>query len=188
MVGRLIAGWVQGTGLAGLLLLGLTPVLAADWSPAVLAAWLCLPVYMIHQFEEHDDGRFARFVNQRFGRGGEVLGAEAIFLVNVPVVWGSTAAGFAWAASGREDMALLGIYLVLVNGLIHVGQAVGLRASNPGLITAVVLFLPLGVHGLTVVEADLATHLSALILVIVLHGVIVLHALGRIDAGAGDGG
>ena len=36
-------------------------------------------------------------------------------------------------------------YLVLVNGLVHLVAWVALRRYNPGLVTGVLLFLPLGV-------------------------------------------
>ncbi|MEM6422468.1 MAG: hypothetical protein AAF698_07750, partial [Pseudomonadota bacterium] len=94
---RVVAHWVSGTGPAGLLLLGLTPALWAGWPGWLVAAWLCLPVYMFHQVEEHDAGRFAAFLNELFGKGREVLGPSEIFLINVPVVWGVNAIAFGFA-------------------------------------------------------------------------------------------
>jgi hypothetical protein len=47
MLDRLISNWVYGGFLAGLLILFLTPVLARGWPQALLAAFLCLPVYML---------------------------------------------------------------------------------------------------------------------------------------------
>jgi len=65
MFGRLIANWVYGGFLAGLLMLFLTPVLVHSWPVPLVAAFLCLPAYMIHQYEEHDNDRFRLYVNQR---------------------------------------------------------------------------------------------------------------------------
>ena len=63
MFARLIANWVYGGFLAGLLLLLLTPVLVHSWPVSLVTTLLCLPLYMIHQYEEHDNDRFRLFVN-----------------------------------------------------------------------------------------------------------------------------
>jgi fatty acid desaturase len=52
MFARLIANWVYGGFLAGLLLLLLTPVLVHSWPASLVTTFLCLPVYMVHQYEE----------------------------------------------------------------------------------------------------------------------------------------
>jgi uncharacterized membrane protein HdeD (DUF308 family) len=89
---RLAENWVYGGFLAGILLVALTPLLAAHWPGWMLAVWLMLPLYMVHQLEEHDSDRFRRFVNERVGHGREVLSPRAVFLINVPGVWGVIAA------------------------------------------------------------------------------------------------
>jgi len=82
--GRLIANWVYGGFLAGLLLLFLTPVLVHSWPAPLVATFLCLPAYMIHQYEEHDNDRFRLYVNQKIGR--DALSPLAVFVINVPGV------------------------------------------------------------------------------------------------------
>ncbi len=52
MFARLIANWVYGGFLAGLLLLLLTPVLVHSWPVSLVTTFLCLPVYMVHQYED----------------------------------------------------------------------------------------------------------------------------------------
>ncbi len=69
MFNRLVAGWAYGGFLAGLLLLALTPIFASGWDGATTLVFLALPVYIIHQYEEHDGDRFRRFVNKRLGGG-----------------------------------------------------------------------------------------------------------------------
>jgi hypothetical protein len=68
MFGRLIANWVYGGVLAGLLLVFLSPVLVRSWRAPLVATFLCLPAYMIYQYEEHDNDRFRWYVNQKIGR------------------------------------------------------------------------------------------------------------------------
>src|SRR5271170_5796943 len=99
MLNRLIANWVYGGFLAGLLLLALTPpIIAQGWPSSLLATFLCLPVYMLHQYEEHDNDRFRRFVNQSLGKGREGLSLGAVFVINVPGVWGVIAISI-WLAA-----------------------------------------------------------------------------------------
>ncbi len=54
MLNRLFDNWVYGGFLAAFILLALTPFLSGGWSLALLLIWLHLPVYMLHQYEEHD--------------------------------------------------------------------------------------------------------------------------------------
>jgi hypothetical protein len=144
MLNRLVANWVYGGFLAGILLLLMTPILAHNWPPALLATFLCLPAYMLHQYEEHDDDRFRTFFNKHFGKGREILSPMAVFLINVPGVWGVIGASFMLAAALNPGFGLIAAYLVLLNAVIHVVSAVALRGYNPGLVTAVFFFFPLG--------------------------------------------
>jgi Protein of unknown function with HXXEE motif len=183
MFKRLIQNWVYGGFLAGLLLLCLTPVFAAGWPVALLAVFLHLPVYMLHQYEEHDADRFAIFVNREIGQGVEVLSSGAVFIINIPGVWGVNAVSIWLAASLSPGYGLIGVYLTLVNALAHVGQAVAMRKYNPGLVTAVVLFLPLSVWSLLVIrasgEAGLFHHALGLSLAILIHAAIVAYVASR---------
>src|SRR5580692_812577 len=111
---RLIANWVYGGFLAGLLLLLLSPVLVHSWPAPLVATFLCLPVYMIHQYEEHDNDRFRHFVNRQIGKG-EVLSPMAVFVINVPGVWGMVGISLALAATVRVGFGLIAIYLIVLN-------------------------------------------------------------------------
>ncbi len=150
---RLAAHWTYGGFLAGLLLLGLLPLFARECSFALVLVFLQLPIYMLHQLEEHDADRFRIFFNEVIGGGREVLSKTAVFVLNVPGVWGVNLASILLAAFVDLGYGLMGIYLTLVNALAHIGQGVALRRYNPGLITAVGLFLPVGGLGLWAVTA-----------------------------------
>ena len=105
MFTRLTHYWVYGGSLAGLLLLVLMPVLASGWPIALTMVFLQLPVYMLHQYEEHDDDRFRQFFNRVLFGGREVLSSAAVFLINVPGVWGVIAVSFclAWSVNIGMD-------------------------------------------------------------------------------------
>jgi len=47
---------------------------------------------------------------------------------------------------------LVAIYLPIVNAFVHIGGAILTRRYNPGLITAIVLFLPIGAVGIWMVD------------------------------------
>jgi hypothetical protein len=181
MFARLIANWVYGGFLAGLLLLLLTPVLVHSWPVSLVTTFLCLPVYMIHQYEEHDDDRFRLFVNQKIGKRRVGLSPLAVFAINVPVVWGVIGISLALAVKLSAGFGLVAIYLVLLNGAIHVVQALISRAYNPGLGTAIILFLPLAGYGVAAVQqADAGTFLlqmTGMGAAIAIHVAIIFHTM-----------
>lgn len=154
MLDRLYGNWVYGGALAGIPLLALGPLFVSGWSLAMIAIFLQLPVYMIHQYEEHDDGRFGRFINTVIGGGATVLSDRAIFVINLPGVWGVNVLSIWLAARYGTGFGLIGIYLTLVNALVHIGPAIRMRRYNPGLVTAILLFLPVGFWALMIVASD----------------------------------
>jgi hypothetical protein len=183
MIDRLYRNWTYGGFLAGILLLVLTPVFAASWPVALLAIFLHLPAYMLHQYEEHDANRFADYMNRTVGQGVEALTPPVVFLVNIPGVWGINALSIWLAATVSLGYGLIGVYLTLVNALVHIGPSVRLRSYNPGLATAIVLFLPLSVWSLIAVqatrEASVWHHALGLGAAILIHAVLMLHVVSR---------
>jgi hypothetical protein len=174
MLNRLVANWVYGGFLAGILLLIMTPIFARNWPPALLSTFLCLPAYMLHQYEEHDNDRFRSFVNEHFGKGREILSPMAVFLINVPGVWGVIAVAFIVAATVNPGFGLIAAYLVLLNTVIHVVSAVFLRAYNPGLVTALIFFFPLGGYCIAAIQES--GHGTAWMHVIGVAAAIGIHA------------
>jgi hypothetical protein len=181
MLNRLYKNWVYGGFLAGILILCLAPLMLRGWSWPMIAVFLQLPAYMLHQYEEHDADRFRRFVNQMIGGGLSVLSLPAVFFINIFGAWGVNLVSIWLAAQYGVGFGLIGIYLTLVNGLVHLAPAVAQRRYNPGLVTGIVLFLPLGGWALALVSADPATHvfhhLIGLILAVLIHVAIVAHVL-----------
>lgn len=177
MMNRLVSYWVYGGFLAAFLLLGLMPAFARSWDLALILVFLQLPVYMLHQLEEHDDDRFRRFINNLIGGGRDVLTKGAVFVINVPGVWGVNLLSILLAYSLDLGFGLIGIYLTLINGLVHLAQALRLKRYNPGLITAVLLFLPVGGLALAAVvksgSATIGYHLLGLGSAVAIHLAIV---------------
>lgn len=182
MMNRLIDNWVYGGFLAALLLLVLGPLFVIGWPPALVATFLCLPAYMIHQYEEHDNDRFRLFVNQVIGNGNEVLTRRAVFVTNIAGVWGVIAVAL-WLAAFKNGFGLIAAYLLLLNGAIHVVAAIASRRYNPGLATAIAVFLPLGTYCTIAIQraggGTAPWHALAILVAIAVHAAIVMPVLRK---------
>ena len=193
MLERLISNWVYGGVLAAMLLLALSPLLVAGWSAPLAATFLLLPAYMIHQYEEHDRDRFRQFFNTTIGKGFDVLSPLAVFVTNVPGVWGIITLSLYGAASYGVGWALVAVYLVLVNAVVHVVHGVIFRCYNPGLLTAVAVFMPLGTVALILIDradgAGISSHAVGLFSALAIHAAILFHVrrkLRRLQAIGGE--
>ncbi|HEX5504874.1 MAG TPA: HXXEE domain-containing protein [Thermomicrobiales bacterium] len=160
---------------AGLLLLA--PLVRRGVTRSTLLAYLQLPVYMLHQYEEHGHGAFKRDVNALVPPTVGHLTDGAIFWINILGVWGVDGLATALAATSRPGAGLLAPYLAVANAAIHVGVALKQRRYNPGLGTALALFLPFGAYSIRAIGRDTAAtpraHLRALGLALGLHGIAV---------------
>ena len=183
MIGRLAANWVYGGFLAGFVLLALLGLAARDLSLPMIMVVLQLPVYMLHQYEEHDDDRFRRYVNEHVGGGKEVLSVPAVFVINIGGVWLLNLISIALAATVDLGFGLIGVYGVLVNSLVHIAGGIAERSYNPGLATAVVLLLPAGVAGIWAItvagHGEWAFQVLGLGVAILLHLAIIAYVWVR---------
>lgn len=174
MIDRLARNWVYGGFLAGIMLFALLPLLAGAISWALLLTIAQLPLYMLHQFEEHDADRFRRFVNDQVGHGREVLTPRAVCVINIGGVWAVDVVAIWLAVTAGIGFGLIAIYGVLVNGVVHIAAGLVLRRYNPGLVTSVVLFLPVG--GAALSEVQQTGQASALQHAIGLGAALLIHA------------
>lgn len=179
MFARLSANWVYGGALAGLLLLALAPLLVPALNPGGRLCYLALAAYMLHQYEEHDGDRFRRFVNETVAKGRAGLTLAEVFIINIPGVWGVIGAAMWLAQSLGPGWALIAAWLLLVNAAAHFGQAAMMRRANPGVWTALILFLPLGGWMLATVSpvATTAQQAVSLALALLIHLAIMLRAM-----------
>jgi hypothetical protein len=187
MAGRLFANWVYGGVLAGIMLLALMPLFAAGgWSLAFTLIFLLLPVYMLHQYEEHDADRFRLYVNREIGHGAEVLTPAAVFVINIGAVWALDVVVIYLAARVDLGLGLIAAYLALVNAVVHILGAIRGRSYNPGLVTAIVLLLPASVAAIAAIDGagagSLRDHLIGIVIAIAVHAAIIAYALRRRQA------
>lgn len=178
----LYRNWVPAALCMAVFLLLLAPALALSWDPPILMIYLQVPIYMLHQVEEHTGDRFRQFVNQRFG-GVEALTPAAVLVVNIPGVWGIGLLSIYAALFFGIGWGLAMIYLVVVNALIHIVTALAGRGYNPGLWTALALFLPAGGFALWVVSSSPGVgtihHAVGLAIAVAIHIVLVIHTFRR---------
>ncbi len=75
-------------------------------------------------------------------------------------------------------------YFLLVNAALHIVQAIHLRAYNPGLGTAIALFLPLGLAELVTLQplATLAQSLAGAGVTLVVYAAIIARVRSRMRA------
>lgn len=195
--------WI-GLGLAVILLLGLTiGDLRVDRAvprtrDMVWLAWAAAATYLLHQFEEHGiDARgvpyaFRGVLCMRFGFADPTacpIPESFITAVNIPVVW---LAGPIAALLGRRYPAIALSYFSVpaVNALAHIGPALGSGNYNPGLLTAVLLFLPLSLWtlGIALRRPDLGWRMAGATIVggILLHAVLILSLRAWLTGSIGE--
>lgn len=181
MLSRLIANWVYGGTIAGVMLLILLPAFSQDWTLLEILTFLHLPAYMFHQFEEHDEDRFRLFVNQELGNGLDVLSPLAVFIINIPGVWGLLTITLLLTKLVNPGFALIAVWVVLINSVAHLAQGIAMRRYNPGLITSVLLFFPLSVGTLWIIVSSGAGGMMfqaiGLGTSLAIHAVIIVHVV-----------
>ncbi len=185
-----VMDWLVGKWqwpLAGLfaagLLFAVTPVFGAVAGWAVTLVWLQLPLYMVHQFEEHYHDRFRLYLNKNVAHC-DALTPSGAFWINSLGVWGIDIAMLYIAMFINPAFALAAFYLPIVNALTHIREAVARREYNPGLCTSVCLFLPLGALSLWRVSIDSAATLHdqvlGLSIAIAIHLAIIVYIVARV--------
>lgn len=149
----------------------------------VWLTWAATAAYLLHQFEEHGvdaEGKpyaFRGMLCEAFGfaEAADCPIPEAfITAVNIPVVW---LAGPISALLGRRWPAIALSYFAVpsVNSAVHLGPAVASGSYNPGLATAILLFMPLSLWAFRI--ALLRPHLGARAVAATILGGILIHAV-----------
>ena len=175
--------WMNAGFVAGLFLLALVPLIAGTWSLPLLLVYLQIPLYLLHQLEEHAGDRFRTFVNARIAGVPDALTTNAVVVINVPLVWGVDLVALYLARFVDIGFGLIALWLTVINAIVHVVAAGRFRGYNPGLVTAVLLFLPFGIWGIVAVSsvpgAGAGYQILGLALAILTHIGIAVHVMRR---------
>lgn len=169
--------WVAGAGFSAFSVGILAPFVDALISIPLLLIFLHGPGYMVHQVEEHTRDRFRTFVNTRVFGGRLALTVADVLVINLPLVWGVNLAALYGAFLWGPGWGLVAPYAMLVNAIAHIGGAIRFRCYNPGLATALVVFLPLSIVTIWVVGSlpavTIEQHIVGLLLAIALHAAVI---------------
>jgi Protein of unknown function with HXXEE motif len=174
--------WMYAGFIAGLFLFAIAPLLVGGWSLPLLLVFLQLPMYMMHQLEEHAGDRFRTFINAKMAKTPDALTTAAVIVINVPLVWGVDLVALYLADFVALGLGLIAVYLSVVNAVIHLAAA-GRFGYNPGLATGVFLFLPVGIWTIVVFAqtpgVGIGYHALALAIAIGVHIGIAVHVMRR---------
>jgi hypothetical protein len=127
------------------------PGAPARWQDPAWVLPLLWPMYLVHQFEEHGIdllGRHYSFLEslcQTLGYVSKVgCPADPAFIFAVNAVGCQLAFACAWIFRRRNPLiAACAWGFAIVNAVAHIGPAIAHLAYNPGLLTSVLLFVPL---------------------------------------------
>lgn len=185
-----VSGWLvrdtfwsrAAVPLAGVLLLR-TPLARRRWGHDGFFVYLQLPLYMLHQYEEHGHGAFKAEINRLLRPRGRQITDTQIFVINILGVWGVDCVALYLTRRGSTASGLAAAYLSVVNGLLHAAVALRLRRYNPGLWTALLLLLPCGTHAVRRIggagAAHGAVHARGLLVAVVVHLLTLLSIMRR---------
>jgi hypothetical protein len=127
---------------------------SSRWRDPVWMSWMAVVAYLLHNGEEYGLdllGRWNEFptalcANLRLPAPPDCPIPPAFFMaVNLPMFW--VAGPLAALLSRRHPLVGFALYSVIpINGIVHiVGSLASGEIYNPGLLTAVLVFLPLSV-------------------------------------------
>ena len=177
---RLTSNWVYGGFLAGLLFLVILPTFTQGLSSQEFLSLLVLPIYMLHQFEEHNGDRFRTFFNETIGKGLPVLSKTAVFIINIAGVWLVLAIAYLAMRYLSPGWGIIAIYLISINSAAHIVPAVIERRYNPGLITACLMFVPLSFYySWTQDQISLIQNIIGFLIAFGIHAAIMIYARMR---------
>ncbi|MEL6416855.1 MAG: HXXEE domain-containing protein [Pseudomonadota bacterium] len=131
------------------------PISATSFRAPKFLALLLFAAYLIHQFEEHwidlfgNEYAFQGSINSLVQRVLSFspsqtgpLTAEAIFVINTSLVW-LVAAVAIWQAPQRIFPTFALAAIVIINALVHIVVGVSTLSYNPGLLSSILVFIPL---------------------------------------------
>ena len=191
-----------GAGIVLGLVLFCTDVCRSDpglsrWRDPVWMSWMFAFAYLIHNFEEYGiDAVGRRFafpgsMCELFGYGTPAecpIGLEFFAAVNVPLFWIALPLA-AVCGRRRPAVGMTGLGIVFANAMTHIGDGL-VHGYNPGLLTAVVVFLPLSVWAARTFFGDgkllrLPVLAAIVAISVVLHALLIALVLAQIHGALG---
>jgi len=139
--------------------------------------WIQIPIYLLHQFEEHSKNGFKNYVNKtvfKVSDGDYPLNDKNIFWINIPIIW-ILMPLFAILSSINPLIGLWIPFFGVINSLSHVIFSIVNKQYNPGLIVSLVLGIPVGIYTLIIFYSNL--NISYLVTGLAIGFAIILHLI-----------
>ncbi len=139
--------------------------------------WLQIPIYLLHQYEEHAQNGFKNYINKKVFKvqeGEYPLNDENIFWINIPIIW-IIMPIFAYLSSFNIMFGLWIPYFAVLNSLSHVIFSLRNREYNPGLIVSLILGIPVGIYTILIFYTYISV--SLIISVISIFVALLLHII-----------
>ncbi len=139
--------------------------------------WMQIPIYLLHQFEEHAWNGFKNYINKKVFQvqdGDYPLNDKNIFWINIPIIW-ILMPIFAGLSSFNIMFGLWIPYFAVLNSLSHVIFSIRNREYNPGLIVSLILGIPVGIYALIIFYSYIAV--PAINSIISIFFAILLHVV-----------
>jgi hypothetical protein len=158
MVNWLYKNWAKLSVLLAIILTIFIIVFIKTENTVLFLIWIQIPVYLLHQFEEHARNGFKNYINKKVFKvqeGDFPLNDKNIFWINIPIIW-ILMPTFAVLSSINMMFGLWIPYFAVLNSLSHVIFSIRNREYNPGLIVSLILGIPVGAYALIVFYSNIA--------------------------------
>lgn len=149
--------WAKISLLLAIVMTLLVYILITPGNFLLFLIWIQLPIYLLHQFEEHNWNGFKNYVNRSVFKvedGDFPLNDKIIFWINIPIIW-IIIPTFSALSSVNILYGLWIPYFAVLNSLTHVVVSIRNKEYNPGLIVSLILGIPVGIYTLTVFYSEI---------------------------------
>jgi len=139
--------------------------------------WIQIPIYLLHQFEEHSRNGFKNYVNKKVFNvvdGDYPLNDKNIFWINIPIIW-ILMPLFAILSSINPLIGLWIPFFGIINSLSHVIFSIVNKEYNPGILVSLILGIPVGLYALMIFYSNL--QISYLVTILSVGFSIILHMI-----------
>ena len=119
--------------------------------------WIQIPIYLLHQFEEHSRNGFKNYVNKKVFNvvdGDYPLNDRNIFWINIPIIW----ILMPLSALLSYINPLIGLWIPffgVINSLSHVIFSIVNKQYNPGILVSLILGIPVVTYALMILYSNL---------------------------------
>jgi Protein of unknown function with HXXEE motif len=177
MANWLYKNWAKLSVVLAIIVTILIIVLVKPENIVLFLIWIQIPIYLLHQFEEHSWNGFKNYINKKVFKvqeGDFPLNDKNIFWINIPIIW-ILMPIFAGLSSVNIMFGLWIPYFAVFNSLSHVIFSIRNREYNPGLIVSLILGIPVGIYALIIFYSYITV--TAIISILSIFFAVLLHLI-----------